>query len=134
MFDFELITEDMMNLDTEYTGYVEYVLENEELSNIISEFSNENIQITINELSAIKQIYLGIDYYVKITNGSSKNENVLCNMFINVKVCKLEDVDIISDDIKTFINYIITNEEYKKKIIIDNVIKDVSKKYFKDEH
>lgn len=134
MFDFELITEDMMNLDTEYTGYVEYVLENEELSNIISEFSNENIQITINELSAIKQIYLGIDYYVKITNGSSKNENVLCNMFTNVKVCKFEDVDIISDDIKTFINYIITNEEYKKKIIIDNVIKDVSKKYFKDEH
>ena len=41
---------------------------------------------------------------------------------------------MIWKDMKTFINYIIANEEYKKKIIINNVIKDISKKYLKNEH
>lgn len=51
MFDFELITEDTMSLD-------------EELSNIISDFSKENVLNSISELLDIKQIYLGVDIII----------------------------------------------------------------------
>ena len=51
MFDFQLITEDIMSLD-------------EELSNIISDFFKENVLNSISELLDIKQIYLGVDIII----------------------------------------------------------------------